>query len=173
MDNLPTKEGKGWQIALARLSVFTSSFAPMLAAPVILNKWPETNDEGKEQSENAEKISHALSERGLLEHAIIELEEINFYLYRLHPALRQFAMEYLIPEDQSALWEIHWRAMQYLAAICGHTNTTRGIHGNPLLSVVARLAMPDLLKASTYKRDVDTAILLRKIAFLSALWRLE
>ena len=149
MDNLPkTEEGKVLQNALTRLSMFIAFFAPMFVAPVVANKWPETTDEEKEQIENAEKISHALWERGLLEQIVLPSEEESFYLYRLHPALGIFARERLT--DIETVKGNYLKSMSGLAKI-----TEEQISKNPLMAQIALRAVPDLLIAAEPKNASD------------------
>lgn len=153
MDNLPrNEEGEELQVALSRLSLFIAFFAPIIAAPVIANKWYETEDEYNGQIERAEKISHALWERGLLERAALEFLDGNYYLYRLHPALGIFARECLT--DVETVKENYWRSMNYLAGTAEKQSDK-----SLLMTQIAFRAMPDLLAAAEGKSDEDAALM--------------
>ncbi|MEW5940431.1 MAG: tetratricopeptide repeat protein, partial [Chloroflexota bacterium] len=151
MDNLPkTEEGEELRIALSRLSVFVAFFAPAVVSSVIANKWIEAKEEREALIENAEKISHALWERGLLERAVIPLEDKNFYLYRLHPALRFFARECLT--DAESVIENYWKSMSQFSAFAEEQ-----ISKSPLMAQIALYTTSDLLVVAESKSDEDAA----------------
>jgi tetratricopeptide (TPR) repeat protein len=145
-----TEEGKNLQTALARLSIFKSFFAPMVVSSVIANKWPAEAEEVKEQHENAQIISRALWQRGLLERATIPLAEENFYLYHLHPALAFFAKERV--SDAETIKENYWKSMSGLTHIVEEQKSK-----SPLMVQIALRAIPDLLTAAEFKNDEDAA----------------
>lgn len=154
LDNLPkNEEGKELQAGLSRLSIFVAFFAAYMVAPTLAGGWPADEDEDKLQQAAARKIVHALWERGLLERLTLPLQDENFYLYRLHPALGQFAAERLLPEELPAAQDTHFRAMRQLASRSYPASEGGGIYGSPLTSTIARVAMPDMLKAAQLKQD--------------------
>ncbi|MCC7118036.1 MAG: CHAT domain-containing protein [Anaerolineales bacterium] len=168
LDNLPkNEEGKELQIGISRLSVFVSFFAAYMVAPTLAGKWPEDESDDESQQRAAQKSVHALWERGLLERLTLPLQNENFYLYRLHPALGQFAADRVLPEDLPAMQETHFRAMRQLASRSYPTSEGGGIYGSPLRSTIARVAMPDMLKAAQLKQDQETSTLLYHLAFLN------
>ncbi|MBI3189738.1 MAG: tetratricopeptide repeat protein [Ignavibacteriales bacterium] len=159
MNNLiKTGAGKELQIALIRLSVFVAFFAPIVAAYTITNKWSETNDV-EEQDENAEKISHALWERGLLERTTLTFEDGNIYLYRLHPVLGFFVKEQWT--DAEIVKENYWKSMSTLANVA-----EKQITKSPFWAQVALRAIPDLILASESKIDAEAAHIQYQIAQL-------
>ncbi|NCP88470.1 tetratricopeptide repeat protein [bacterium] len=168
MDNLPkNEEGEKLRVAISRLGVFTAFFASMFVSPVIANKWPEAKEEEKEQDENAERISHALWERGLLERAIIELEEGNFYLYRLHPALVFFAKEHLTNADAEGVKKNYLYSMGDLARVAEEQITN-----NPLIAQVVYRAIPDLLIAAESGNDIRMALMQFRVSNILQLFGL-
>jgi hypothetical protein len=167
MNNLvKTEEGKELQKGLSRLSIFVSFFAPYVAAPTFVGKWPKSEEEDRLQQGTAEKFIYMLWERGLLERLSLPLTGENLYLYRLYPALNQFTGERIQPEDVSIIQEDYFRAMSLLASRSFPTSGGNGVYGSPLLSTVARFAMPDMLKATDLKHDKDGLNLLFNLAFL-------
>ncbi len=167
MDNLPKNdEGKVLRTGLSRLSIFVGFFAAYMVAPTLAGKWPENEEENKSQQGAAQNILHTLWERGLLERLILPLEKENYYLYRLHPALSQFAAERVIPEDLPAMQETHWRAMRQLASRAYPASEGGGIYSSPFMSTIAHVALPDMLKAAQFKQDKETSTLLFHLAFL-------
>ncbi len=168
LDNLPkNEEGKELQAGLSRLSIFVAFFAAYMVAPTLAGGWPADEDEDKLQQAAARKIVHALWERGLLERLTLPLQDENFYLYRLHPALGQFAAERLLPEELPAAQDTHFRAMRQLASRSYPASEGGGIYGSPLTSTIARVAMPDMLKAAQLKQDKESSTLLYHLAFLN------
>ena len=168
IDNLPkNKEGEDLRTDLTRLSIFVAFFAINMAAPTLAGRWPEDENEDTLQQDTAQKIVHALWERGLLERLTLPLENDNFYLYRLHPALNEFAAETCNPEDLPAMQETHLLAMCQLASRSYPGSKNGGIYGSPLLSTIAHLAMPDMLKATKLKKDQGTSYLLYHLGFLT------
>lgn len=153
MNNLlKTDEGKELQIALSRLSVFIAFFVDFTAAPVLENHTPNSSEEFEQMRPTVNSTLHSLWERGLLERAVVESPNENFYLYRLHPVLNQFAAEHVIPEDLPAMQEKHLFAMCKLAGWAHPSNKDSGIYGSPFRSSIARVAMPDMLNATKLKR---------------------
>ncbi|HPO87283.1 MAG TPA: tetratricopeptide repeat protein [Candidatus Hydrogenedentes bacterium] len=159
---LKTDKGKELQVALSRLSLCTAFFYPIFVASLIANKWVETEEERKKQYENAEKISRTLWEHGLLEYAIIPLENENFYLYRLHPALEIFARECLT--DVEIVRENYRESMSQFAEIAEEQITR-----DPFIAQIALYAVPDLLALAEARNDEDAAIMRNRISTL--LWR--
>ncbi len=160
MNNLvKTEAGKILQIALSRLSLFIAFFEPAVTAPVIANKWYETDDEFEDQSENAVKTIHALWERGLLERDAIEFEEQNVYLYRLHPALRVFARERLT--NVEAALENYWQSMRKLARVA-----EKYISKDLLMARIILRSIPDLLAAAEARTDEDAALMQYRVSLL-------
>ncbi len=169
MDNLPkNEEGGKLRVAVSRLSVFAAFFSSVTAAPVIANKWFDNEVEYKTQIDDAERFSHALWERSLLERLTLPLQNENNYLYRLHPALNQSAARYLTAEGLLVAQEIHWRVMCLLASVLFPESQRGGILASPFNSTIARFSMPDMLKAAKLKQDKETSSLLFHIAFLTA-----
>jgi tetratricopeptide (TPR) repeat protein len=167
MNNLvKTEEGKELQIALSRLSVFTAFFAPSVVAPTLAGKWYENEDEDEAQQDYAQKITFILWEHGLLERQVITIRDEDINLYRLHPALNLFAANRLTTEDLPTVQEMHWRALCQLASRSYPTSEGGGIYGNPFLSIIARAALPDMLKATKFRKDKETSNLLFNLAFL-------
>ncbi len=167
IENLPkNEEGKNLKIALARMSVFISFFAPLFAAPVIANRWYETKNEIDGQNVEAAKFSHALWERGLLERLTFPSGDGNIYLYRLHPALNGFAATYITADDLLTVQEIYWRAMCQLASLSYPGSEGSGVYASSFLSTLAQFSLPDMLKAAQLKRGKETATLLFHLAFL-------
>jgi tetratricopeptide (TPR) repeat protein len=153
MNNLlKTNEGRELQIALSRLSVFIAFFVDFTAAPVMENKMHETNEEYKTMRAQASKTLHALWERGLLERASLPLEDENFYLYRLHPALGLIAKDRLTDTDADAAQEKYWQSMNYLAGMAEEQ-----IGKSSLMAQTASHAIPDLLVAAEVKSDENAA----------------
>ncbi|NCP88446.1 tetratricopeptide repeat protein, partial [bacterium] len=168
LDNLPkTEEGQKLQVAVSRLSVFVAYFPQFTAAPVLENKWPENEDEDNAMRSRADNTLHALWERGLLERLTLPLQNENFHLYRLYPALNLFVAERVLPEDMPAIQETHFRAMRQLASRSYPANEGGGIYSNPFMATVARVAMPDMLKAAQLKKDAEASNLLFHLAFLN------
>ncbi len=132
------EEGEELQVALSRLSVFVSFFAPIFAASVIGNKWHVTEDEHEEQNKKAIKICHTLWERGLLERTALPFEELDYYLYRIHPALILFAKEYLI--DIESIYNAYTKTVSNFAHIADEQKNT-----NPVITQIALRAVPDFL----------------------------
>ncbi|RJP54127.1 MAG: CHAT domain-containing protein [Anaerolineaceae bacterium] len=167
MKNLvKTVEGKDLQIALSRLSVFIAFFVDFTSAPVLENQFPENDGEFEQMRPKVNNTLRSLWERGLLERLTLALENENFYLYRLHPALNQFAAEHVMLEDKPAMQENYFRAMRQLASRAHPVNEGSGIFGSPVLTVIVRAAMLDLLKAIKLKQDKEAASLLFYTAFL-------
>jgi tetratricopeptide (TPR) repeat protein len=167
MNNLlKTVGGKQLEVALARLSIFIAFFAQFTAAPVLENKHPENEEEDKAMRVRTDNTLRQLWERGLLERLTLPLEDENFYLYRLHPVLNQFAAEHVTLEDKPAMQENYFRAMRQLASRAHPVNEGSGIFGSPVLTAIVRAAMLDLLKATKLKQDKEAASLLFYTAFL-------
>lgn len=161
-----TEEGKELQIVLSRLSVFIAYFPPFLAAPTIACKWPETSEEDQEQQEIAERLLYSLWGRGLLERLNLPLRNKIDYLFRIHPALSHFAATHVSPKDLPIYLGTHWRSMYQLASNAHPSNKQNGIYGNPLISSIVRLAIPDLMKATKLQTDSDPSDFLYNVAFL-------
>ncbi|MGA7194339.1 MAG: tetratricopeptide repeat protein, partial [Anaerolineales bacterium] len=160
MNNLvKTEEGKELQVVLSRLSMFTAFFDPLFVLPVVTNKWPETDHEAKEQSENAKRVAYALWERSLLERIIIPSEEENVYLYRLQSALSIFAKEQL--SDIESVKENYWKSMNNLASVAED-----GVKKSPLIAQIALYAVPDLRIAAESKSDKDAALMQFRVSKL-------
>ncbi|MEZ0396218.1 MAG: tetratricopeptide repeat protein [Anaerolineales bacterium] len=167
LDNLPKdEEGNELRRALSRLSIFVGFFAAPVAAPTLAGKWPTDENEDKLQQDAAQTIVHRLWERCLLERVTVPLQNENFYLYRLHPALGQFAAERVVPEDLPSMQENHFRAMRQLAGRAYPASEGGGIYSSPFMAAIAHAALPDLLKATKLKQDKETSTLLYHLAFL-------
>ena len=150
---LKTKEGKELQIALSRLSVFIAFFADFIAAPVLQDHVPENNEEFEQMRPQVNSTLHALWERGLLERTTLPFfEEEDYYLYRLHPALRVFAREHLADVDTNAVQENYWQSMINLASIVEEQRTK-----DPVVSQIALRSIPDLVYAAESRNDRDAA----------------
>ena len=93
-----------------------------------------------------------LAERGLLEKTFIILEEENYYLYRLHPALGIFIKERLI--DAETVKENFRKSVSNFASIADEQ-----IRKSPLIAQIASLATPDLIAASNIGENRDTALM--------------
>jgi tetratricopeptide (TPR) repeat protein len=153
MDNLPkNEEGEKLQIAISRLSVFVAFFTDFTAAPVLENHPPETNEEFKQMLPNTKSTLHALWERGLLERILLPMEDENFPLYRLHPALGFFARERLT--DIETVKENYWQSMSNLARVA-----EEGIRKDALLAQIALHSVPDLLVSAESKSNEDAAMM--------------
>jgi tetratricopeptide (TPR) repeat protein len=153
LDNLPKDaEGEKLRLAISRLSVFTAFFADFTAAPVLENKWFESDEELKEIRPQVNNTLHALWERGLLERTAIPLAEENVYLYRLHPALGYFAKERLT--EVETVMENYWQSMYALARVAEAQITQ-----SPLMARIVSSALPDLLAAAESKEDRDAALM--------------
>jgi tetratricopeptide (TPR) repeat protein len=153
LDNLPKDaEGGKLRIAISRLSVFTAFFADFTAAPVLENKWFESDEELEEIRPQVNNTLHALWERGLLERTAIPLAEENVFLYRLHPALGYFAKERLT--EVETVMENYWQSMKMLAGAAEEQITQ-----SPLMARIVSSALPDLLAAAESKEDRDAALM--------------
>ncbi|MEW6085481.1 MAG: tetratricopeptide repeat protein [Chloroflexota bacterium] len=151
MDNLPkNEEGKRLQVAISRLSLFIAYFMAITAMPVIENGFPETEDDGKELATHTGNSLHALWERGLLERAVIPLEEENFYLYRVHPALRLFAKDHLT--DSKVVIKNYRKSLHMFAE---HVQSV--VTKNPLLMTIAFYTISDLINAANLEQDETSA----------------
>ena len=69
------EKGETLLLALSRLSIFLSFFASRAAAPILENRWPSDEEDGKNLRVYADGILHSLWERGLLERQAIELKQ--------------------------------------------------------------------------------------------------
>lgn len=160
MSNLvKTTEGRELQDALSRLSVFAAFFTDFTAAPVLDNKMFETEEEFEQMQPEVESILHSLWERGLLECTTLQLEDDNYSLYRLHPALGIFAKECLI--NAETVQKYFWESMNNLARI-----VDAQISKSTLLAQIASYALPDLLTAAKSKYDQDTALMQYRVGKL-------
>jgi tetratricopeptide (TPR) repeat protein len=149
---LKTKTGKELHLALSRLSVFTSYFVDLTAAPVLGNRFPENREELIDISPESEVVLHTLWALGLLERVALFLDKINFTLYRIHPTLRIFAQEYLA--DVNAIYENYWLSMKNLTGLA-----EANISKSPLMAHITSSAIPDLLAAAESKSDKDAALM--------------
>lgn len=155
MDNLPkTEEGRDLQVAISRLSVFTTFFVYTTAAPVLENRFPEAVEELQQMFPKTIKVLNNLWECSLLERAIIPLEEENFPLYRLHPALRFFASKRLV--DVESVKENYWKSMSNFTGLALVERSK-----NPLVARIAFSSVPDLLLAAEFKNDGEDAALMQ------------
>ncbi|MEK6753326.1 MAG: tetratricopeptide repeat protein [Chloroflexota bacterium] len=160
MDYLPkNEEGQKLQIAISRLSVFTAFFVDFTAAPVLENRFPESQEEFKQMLPKANNLLHTLWERGLLERTTIPLGEENFYLYRLHPTLGFLAQAKLTNAEM--VQENFWQSMNNLARAAEDE-----INKSPFMVQIASRAMPDLISASESKNDADTALMQYRVSKL-------
>ncbi|MBI3340114.1 MAG: tetratricopeptide repeat protein [Chloroflexi bacterium] len=143
MDNLAkTGEGLILHAALLRLGLFIGFFSPITASSVIANKWWKTDEEADDQRGDAERICHTLWEHSLLERLRIPLEEVDFYLYRMHPVLRPFT-EQDLTEDWLAVNEIYYQSIVKLIDIA-----EGNIDRNSVAAQVVLHALPDLTHAA-------------------------
>ncbi|MBC7226886.1 MAG: CHAT domain-containing protein [Thermoflexales bacterium] len=157
--------------ALARLTVFSGPFTDFLAAPVLFGaeRVMVPEEEQKALFRQAAGMLHRLWERGLLERASLPLGprvEETFYLYSVHPALAPFARARLTPESRAAAEEGFFRAMQALAEMCYPGSEGGGVWANPLLALLARLALPDLRQAAGMRADREGSLLRYHAGFL-------
>lgn len=149
MENLlKEEEGEKLQIALSKLSVFTAFFFEFTAIPVLENEIPKNEEEQRQARSRVGKTLQGLWERGLLERTTIPFTEENFHLYRLPPALRLFAKEYL--SDEKILKERFWLSMSTLARIAEEQ-----ISQSPLIASIVSNSQPDLLVAVHLRDDID------------------
>ncbi|MBX3038592.1 MAG: tetratricopeptide repeat protein [Anaerolineales bacterium] len=160
MNNLVrTEEGKELQIALSRLSVFIAFFVDFTAAPVLENRFSESEEEIVQMQLKTNTKLLALWERGLLDRNVIESPNENHYLYRLHPALGVFAKEHLV--DAVITKEIYWKSLANLARIAEEQ-----INKSILVAQISLHAIPDFLIAAELKNDKDAALMQFKISKL-------
>ncbi|MBE0671406.1 MAG: tetratricopeptide repeat protein [Anaerolineales bacterium] len=150
---LKTEEGKELQVALSRLSVFIAYFVDFTAAPVLENHVPENNEEFEQMRPKVNSTLYSLWERSLLERITLpHVEEEDYYLYRLHPALSVFAKEHLVDVDTNAIQNNYWQSMINLASIVEEQRTK-----NPLISQIALRSIPDLIYVAESGNDRDAA----------------
>ncbi|NOH03088.1 MAG: tetratricopeptide repeat protein [Chloroflexi bacterium] len=160
MDNLPkNEEGEKLQVAISRLSVFSAFFVDFTAAPVLENRPPKTNEEFQQMLPNAKSTLHALWERGLLERTLLLMEDENFPLYRLHPALGFFARERLT--ETETIKENYWKSMSNFVGIAEEQITK-----SPIMARISFSAIPDLLAVAKAKNDKESALMQFRISKL-------
>jgi tetratricopeptide (TPR) repeat protein len=156
---LKTEEGKNKEIALSKLSVFSSFFVSFIAAPVLENRDPEYNDKLEQNYPEVENLLHILWKRGLLDRVNIKLDTQSYWLYRLHPMISFFAGERIT--DINLAKEYYWKTMSHLAHAAN-----KGINRDPALAQIVLRALPDMLKAAERKsnqEDLDYYFLVVKI----------
>jgi len=160
IDNLPkNEEGTRLRIAISRLSVFTAFFFGFVAAPVLENRFPESEEEQKQTQIRVDNLLHVLWEHGLLERVALALPDENFYVYRLHLALRPFASEYLT--DAETVTKHYWESMSNFARIANEQRTKI-----PLTAQVSLHILPDLLAAAESRNDKDAAVMQFRVGVL-------
>lgn len=164
MDNLP----RNLEISVSRLSVFTAFFFDATAAPVLENNIPESEEEGKKSKTLAQNVLHTLWERGLLERAVIQLENDNIYLYRIHPTLNQFVAERIMPENILLTQGIYFSTINFLVSRAHPASPSGGIYRDPVLATIVWFAMPDILRATKLVLNNDAFTFLFHVAFLCA-----
>ncbi|MCX8066807.1 MAG: CHAT domain-containing protein [Anaerolineae bacterium] len=156
---------------LARLTIFSGPFIDQLAAPVLfgVERVQAAEQERRALFRQAAGILHRLWERGLLEREVVPLgpqAEETLYLYSVHPALAPFARARLTPEARARTEEGFFQAMQALAVRCWPLSEGGGVYGDPVLALLARLALPDLRRAARMRQDAGGSLLRFHAGFL-------